>query len=130
MSESEHERAVALHRLALLARERGLRILRDREGRFLVTSHSHPRLVYYVTAVSCECPGFIRHGRCTHQALLLFELGWLPEVEGMPSPLVKCVSCSAGKVARWVAGHMSGCQDCDVCGGSGYVPPLTALDAA
>jgi hypothetical protein len=37
---------------------------------------------HYVTGLSCDCRGFMGHQRCTHYALLLDHLGWLPEVAG------------------------------------------------
>lgn len=73
------------HRLAEAARTKGIRIRRDRrDGRFYASSCSHPGRWHFVTAVSCDCPGFITHSRCTHHAALLAALGWLPPLEPEP----------------------------------------------
>jgi hypothetical protein len=122
--------AVELHRLAQVAHTRGLRLCRDNDGRWLCTSARDERLVHYVTGYSCDCPGFVRHQRCSHLALLLETLGWLPPLEeGSAGALVTCTSCTAGKVEEWVAGHVAGCQPCDVCGGTSHPRPLSPLAA-
>ena len=95
-----------LHRLAALARERGVRLLREAaSGGWYATSASRPDTIYFVTALSCTCPGFCHHGRCTHNSLLLDRLGWLPEVDdedpepdpaapaAVASPTAPCPEC-------------------------------------
>src|SRR5215216_1945772 len=72
--------AADFHRLADLAHERGLRLFRD-GSRWYCSSASDAGGCHYVTGFSCDCPGFISHQRCTHHALLLERLGWIPEVE-------------------------------------------------
>jgi hypothetical protein len=122
--------AVELHRLAQVAHTRGVRLFRDTDGRWLCTSHSHEGLVYYVTGFSCDCPGFVRQQHCTHHALLLDTLGWLPPIEegSAPAP-VTCTSCTAGKIEEWVSGHVAGCKPCDACGGTSHPRPLAPLAA-
>src|SRR5215210_6212734 len=73
------------HRLGDVAHQRGLRLFRD-GPRWYCSSASTAGGCHYVTGLSCDCPGFIAHQRCTHHALLLERLGWLPEVEVPVSP--------------------------------------------
>jgi hypothetical protein len=82
MQERRHRPATAaeFHRLADLAHQRGLRLFRD-GPRWYCTSASRPGESYFLTGFSCTCPGFIAHQRCSHHALLLERLGWLPEIE-------------------------------------------------
>jgi hypothetical protein len=82
MQERRHRPATAadFHRLADLAKARGLRLFRD-GSRWYCSSASRPGEAHYVTGLSCDCQGFIAHQRCTHHALLLERLGWLPELE-------------------------------------------------
>ncbi len=73
------------HRLAEAARTKGIRIRRDRrDNRYYASSCSHPGRWHYVTAVSCDCPGFISHQRCSHHSALLAALGWLPPLPPAP----------------------------------------------
>jgi hypothetical protein len=73
------------HRLAVLGRKKGIRILRDRrDGRYYASSASQSGKWYFVTAVSCDCPDFITHARCTHHSALLAALGWLPPMPPTP----------------------------------------------
>src|SRR5215217_5742761 len=77
-----------LHRLAALAHQRGLRLTQESESVWFCSSASQHSDPHYVTGLSCDCRGFQEHQRCTHYALLLDHLGWLPAVdaEGAPSP--------------------------------------------
>jgi predicted RNA-binding Zn-ribbon protein involved in translation (DUF1610 family) len=75
-----------LHRLAGIARQRGLRLFEPQPGHWYCTSASSPRALHVVTGFSCDCAGFAQHGRCTHHSLLLSELGWLPDPD--PEPIV------------------------------------------
>jgi hypothetical protein len=111
------------HRLADLAHERGLRLFRD-GNRWYCSSASDAGGCHYVTGVSCDCPGFIAHQRCTHHALLLERHGWLPEVE----PDFPYVEASASD-CMWCYGTGSVQNElhqrydrCDVCGGTGIRP--------
>ena len=130
-----------VHRLADLADARGVDVLQDCQGRWMATSARTPGLVYALTGFSCTCPGFVSHGRCSHHALLLRRLGWLPELEAalesaLESALpfvaddvetVTCRSCTNGRIQEWTCGHPSGFANCDVCAGSGRVPVLPAV---
>lgn len=75
----------ALHRLAGQARELDLQVFRydlTNGGReYFVTSHSEPGRLHRVTMLSCDCPGFQRHQRCSHFAALLDAIGELPPLD-------------------------------------------------
>ena len=111
------------HRLADLAHERGLRLFRDGQ-RWYCSSASDPGGCHYVTGFSCDCPGFIAHQRCTHHALLLERLGWLPELENEsnsdpPAPAsLDCTDCSGCGVQHFRSFDLP----CESCGGSGIKP--------
>ncbi len=73
--------AADLWRLAEQGRANGVNILAECvTGARYATSATQPGVIYYLTAYSCTCPGFVGHQRCQHHSLLLAELGWLPEV--------------------------------------------------
>lgn len=79
-----------------------------------------------MTGLSCDCPGFIHNQRCTHRALLLERLGWLPAVEPeMPyvdaSP-VDCPDCS-GCGLQTFRSFEERCTTCNGSGGSAEPPP-------
>ena len=134
-----------LHRLAALAHQRGLRLTQERETVWFCTSASTPDAPHYVTGLSCDCRGFAEHQRCTHLALLLDHLGWLPAIEAAAprSPLddpparVQCGNCSGGGVIYVRDGERTGWPHpaCPACQGAGELPavplpdPLTALAA-
>jgi hypothetical protein len=110
--------AADLHRLADLAHERGLRLFRD-GPRWYCSSASTAGGCHYVTGFSCGCPGFIAHQRCTHHALLLERLGWLPEVEpdmpyveASPADCPECCGCGVQDYGRYAL-------PCETCNGSG-----------
>jgi DnaJ-class molecular chaperone len=121
-----------LHRLAALAQTRGLRLTQESATVWFCSSsrqHSDP---HYVTGLSCDCRGFQEHQRCTHQALLLAHLGWLPEVDDPPAPAtVSCPNCSGGGVV-----YVHDCEragwpypDCPDCHGTGEIPVAAPLAA-
>lgn len=124
----------AILRLADQAAQRGVQIYRTPDGRHWATSISQPGELHYVTGYSCDCPGFLRHQRCTHHSALLASLGWLP---GAPEPTppaswvaeVPCRNCDGG---GWVyAENFHGRIErmtCWTCGGTGVEP--TTLIAA
>ena len=100
-------------RLARKARQQGVTITRDKDGRRYASSVSTPGKRYLVTGFSCECCGFIAHGRCKHHAALLSALGWLqraPETDpGTPTACVHTtVTYVAGQRLRIVDGPLSG----------------------
>ena len=77
----------AFRRLLAVARESGIRLLHDQEGRFYATSASEPDLLHPVAPDSCSCRGFATHRRCRHVTALLAHLGRLdpdpPAASGM-----------------------------------------------
>src|SRR5687768_12274725 len=108
-----------LHRLADLAHARGLRVFEIGSHRWFCTSHSNPFALHAVTAFSCDCRGFMHNQRCSHHALLLAHLGWLPEVEpdlpyveAPPTDCVECCGCGLQDFGRYSL-------PCETCGGSG-----------
>ena len=133
-----------LHRLAAVAQTRGLRLTQGRAGVWFCSSASRPE-PHYVTRLSCDCRGFQEHQRCTHYALLLDHLGWLPamETEDAPAPTPEPVpvlqygNCSGGGVVYVKACERAGwphptCPDCQGAGELPAVPvpdPLTAIAA-
>jgi hypothetical protein len=85
----------ALARLAQVARESGVRLLRDLDGAWYATSASEPDVLHQVTVDRCSCRGFAYHGRCRHVARLLEHLGQLdpePTPMAMTAPL-PCRGC-------------------------------------
>ena len=75
-----------------------------------------------MTGLSCDCRGFIAHQRCTHYALLLERLGWLPEVESDLSFIEKaltdcrdCYGCGVNDYGRYAL-------PCETCTGTGTAP--------
>jgi hypothetical protein len=121
-----HEAAIA--RLAQKARDNGVRLVRDADGRHYASSVSQPGRWHYVTGVSCDCMGFVSHGHCMHHSALMAALGW---DGGTPTPAAitapACHTChDAGTVqlhhSRWIGGCKLGyrsewdtvepCPDC------------------
>ncbi len=87
-------------RLAQRARESGVRLRLDPDGRWSASSVSHPGESHYVTGFSCDCLGFLRVQRCMHHSALLACLGWLDDDEPTdPDPIVMNISLAH------VAGH-------------------------
>jgi hypothetical protein len=74
----------ALTRLLAKAKAEGVTITRDQDGRYFALSVSTPGKRYLVTGFSCECRGFITHGRCKHHAALLSAMGWLDDADPEP----------------------------------------------
>lgn len=107
-------REQALRRLAFQALAHGLRLFEyPRTREFYCSSSSQPDMLHRVTRLSCDCRGFIQHGRCSHYALLLHHLGELPEptppvvsTHGH-SPAVLCDLC--GEPMRHMAGVSFAC---------------------
>jgi hypothetical protein len=121
-------REEAVARLAQKARDLGVRLVRDGDGRHYASSISRPGTWHYVTGWSCDCQGFATHQRCMHHSALLSALGWdgsTPEPETITTPA--CRTCQdAGTVlhhySRWIGGSKLGyrsewdavepCPDC------------------
>jgi hypothetical protein len=120
--------AADFHRLADLAHERGLRLFRD-GSRWYCSSASEPGSCHYVTGLSCDCAGFISHQRCTHHALLLERLGWLPEVESdlpyVEASAIDCPDCCGCGLVDYGRYNLPW----ETCGGSGVRPSHHLHDA-
>ena len=135
MQERRHRLTTAadFHRLADLAHARGLRVFELGSNRWFCTSHSNPFALHTVTAYSCDCQGFLAHGRCSHYAALLAHLGWLPALEPEDAPATApCVNCSGGGVLYVRACERAGWPHppCPECQGAGEVPIVVALPLA
>jgi hypothetical protein len=109
-----------LHRLAALAHVRGLRLTQESETVWFRRSASQHGDPHYVTGLSCDCRGFMAHQRCTHHALLLAHLGWLPEVETEDAPAAApdaCLWCQgSGRIPN---DDHAQYDRCAACGGTG-----------
>jgi len=116
-----------LHRLADLGRQRDLHLFQEAgSGAWYCTSATDRFCLYYVTGLSCTCPGFLAHQRCSHNSLLLSELGWLPEPEPAPPAVVepmRCPACLGGGVIYVHACEVAGFPhpSCGHCHGAGRV---------
>jgi hypothetical protein len=113
-----------LHRLAARAQARGVRLTQERPGVWFCSSASGGD-PHYTTGLSCDCRGFMEHQRCSHYALLLDHLGWLPDVEEpapvstmVETPTLPCPNCSGGGVLVYRSFE----ERCPVCQGSGEAP--------
>jgi hypothetical protein len=79
--------AVTIAVLAADATRLGCRILHEpATGSYFCLSERNPDELHRVTMISCACHAFISQGYCHHQALLLAELGLVPE-EPDPEPI-------------------------------------------
>jgi hypothetical protein len=96
-------RAQALCRLAQVARESGVKLMRDSEGEYWATSVSEPGWLYAVSPESCGCRGFATHRRCRHVAALHAHLGYFD-----PEPPAPVAAAAPDR--------------CDECHGAGTVP--------
>ena len=114
----------ARRRLAEKARAEGVRLYVDRrDQRHYASSSSRPGELYFVTLLSCTCPGFFAHQRCKHHAAILAAYDQLPPDPGAPC----CANCGDPNVvhvetrSRWVGGARDGYADtqtlhrCDAC---------------
>jgi hypothetical protein len=100
-------------RLAAKARQQGVKLTRGEDGRHYASSTSTPGKLHYVTGLSCDCRGFIAHGRCKHHSALLSALGWLqsdpetdPEMNTAAPPTT--ATYVTGQRLRIVDGPLSG----------------------
>jgi hypothetical protein len=74
---------------AAKARREGVQLLCDRrDGRHYATSASTPGVRYFVTLLSCDCLGFVRHQHCRHHSALVIAhvLQELGEQTPVPDP--------------------------------------------
>jgi hypothetical protein len=124
-------RTQALQRLARVARESGVKLMRDSDGAYWATSVSEPGWLYRLEPDRCGCRGFAHHRRCRHLAALLSHLGYLDDPDPDPAggALPDCAEChDAGVIdgphSRWVGPARTGFRDtwttavpCPVCAG-------------
>ncbi len=115
------QHAENLRRLANKAEASSVRILRIAgTSDHVATSSTHP--VCYAVSVEggCSCKGYGTWHRCMHHALLLAELGLIPDVEDVviveaPAP---CRSCRGSGFVRMTTGpglsdwQMAPCTKC------------------
>ncbi len=123
-------RTDALHRLAQVARESGVKLMRDTDGEYWATSISEPGWLYRLEPDSCGCRGFAMYRRCRHVAALHAHLGWLdpeptPPAQALPEPDT-CDECSgtgqtAGTISTGRGSWTYGTISCVACHGTGTV---------
>lgn len=124
--------AADLHRLAAVAQARGLQLTQESETIWVCSSASSPE-PHYVTGLSCDCRGFMEHQRCSHHALLLAHLGWLPDVESEAARAPEsapdaCLWCSgSGRISN---DELRQYDACAACGGTGQRSAQPAALAA
>ncbi len=116
-------------RLAQTAQQRGIQVFREvTTGQWFATSTSNPGTLHRVTAVSCDCLGFVAHQRCSHHSALLAKLGWLPRIAEELPATEPCAFCkSTGEF--WAEGDWSA-STCGACGGRGYFYPVVTENPA
>ena len=93
-----------LHRLAGVARARGIQLFQDRAtGAWYATSATDANACYRVTGYSCACAGFTAWQRCSHHAALLERLNWLPDVADAATNVVVAVApaCARCRGRGW-----------------------------
>jgi len=79
--------AQALHRLAAQAKARGVKIIQNIvTNAHFATSASRPGTLHKVTLLSCDCLGFVTHGRCMHYAAILEYYCSLPPIVADTGP--------------------------------------------
>jgi len=79
-------------RLAAKARQDGVTLTVEEDGRHYASSTSKPGTLHYVTGYSCDCVGFANRGRCKHHSALLSAMGWLDDADPEPTPPVAAVA--------------------------------------
>ncbi len=95
-----------LHRLAAKAEQGGSRILHVAgTSNHVATSASSP-VCYQVSVAGCTCKGFTTWDRCGHWALLLSELGRLPDLTDtvIAEQSAPCRSCRGSGFVRMTTG--------------------------
>jgi hypothetical protein len=121
------ENCPALTRLAGKARTDGIRLFRDRAGRYYASSASTPGTFHFLTGYSCDCRGFMTHHRCKHHSALMVALGWIDDDPTPEPPVTIANTCSECQGQGQVSGTVStgsttwryGSICCPDCHGSG-----------
>jgi hypothetical protein len=123
----------AFHRLAAEARKMGIVVYKVEGSKgpaWFSPSQSRPGVAHALTAVSCDCDGFLRWQRCRHLAALLDTLGWLPVLSPdppTPAPAIgrpsapPCATCRGRgwSYAGWQASGGAVRPVCRMCAGTG-----------
>ena len=139
-SADTHDRWInALHR----AKADRVQVKESNLGNWFAKSGAHDARAYWLdvrgnVVLGCECPaGQKGDPVCKHRAAFYAMIGALPTGEDVllaevtapdtspdfaPAP-ESCDSCTGGRIEEWVAGHVSGCQPCPVCEGTGVQKP-------
>ncbi len=124
MNTTVETRTDALRRLAQVARESGVKLMRDSEGEMWATSVSEPGWLYRLEPDSCGCRGFAMHRRCRHVAALHAHLGYLDPAPTPPAE-ASCPTChGTGSECGTVASGRSWRYDsivCTSCHGTGTI---------
>ena len=94
------QRAEDLRNAAKRARAAGVRVLCDPAlGLHVAQDEPDSPLVYLVERDHCTCGHFAAFGRCPHVALLLDDLGQLPELDASPCLACEGDGCPACRLA-------------------------------
>jgi len=102
----------------------GLQLTQEQESVWFCSSASSPE-PHYVTGLSCTCHSFQEHQRCSHYALLLEHLGWLPAVVAETPAPQACFWCQgSGRIPN---DQHERYDRCDRCGGSGVQATSPAI---
>jgi len=113
-------------RLASKAVIEGVRIVREQKtGLVYATSASRSGTIYRInlTARTCSCTGFDRHGICKHLCLALVEAGLVTVAQPAREPMT-CPECDGRRGEKMsTGGHLSDWvwRTCSTCKGEGVV---------
>ena len=102
-------------RLARKARQQGVSLRIDARGNWFANSVSTPGREYFVTAVSCQCTGFVNRQRCIHNSAVLVALGLLDVEDDDPEPTPPVAAVAVIHIAgHWITGGWLVCDGCPV----------------
>lgn len=116
-------RAEDLRRLADRAEREGVRIMLTADGEHFATSRRNPTALHRLSVDGCDCRGFLVWSRCGHHALLLAELGVIPDGAPEPEPTVFICNditdrADKGRVPTFMAPSTT--DRCPSCDGRGF----------
>ena len=109
-------------RLARKARQQGVSLRIDARGNWFANSVSTPGREYFVTAVSCQCTGFVNRQRCIHNSAVLVALGLLDVEDDDPEPTPPPAVVVLHIPGHWITGGWLVCDGCPV-----WQEPLTEI---